>query len=168
MLPCMNADLMHSLSRSGIFSVKELLDIPKASLQNVTGSFPASRLYQDLQHFPRVRTKLKLQKKETNGESSDALYIRLEKSNSRRHSSRAFVPRFPKIKEEQWWLVLGNTSTSELYALKRVSFSDHLVTSMKLPQTIPNLQGMKLILVSDCYIGFEQEHSIEGLIGSRH
>ncbi|KAL1337994.1 DExH-box ATP-dependent RNA helicase DExH14 [Arachis hypogaea] len=169
MLPCMNADLMQSLSRSGISSVQELLDIPKASLQNVTGSFPASRLYQDLQHFPRVKMKLKLQKKETNGESSDALYIRLEKSNSRRHSSQAFVPRFPKIKEEQWWLVLGNTSTSaELYALKRVSFSDQLVTLMKLPHTPSNLKGMKLILVSDCYIGFEQEHSIEGLIGGRH
>ncbi|MCI27068.1 activating signal cointegrator 1 complex subunit 3, partial [Trifolium medium] len=45
------------------------------------------------------------------------------------------------IKEEQWWLVLGNTSTSELYALKRVSFSDHLVTTMKLPPTAANLQG---------------------------
>jgi len=45
-----------------------------------------------------------------------------------------------QIKEEQWWLVLGNTSTSELYALKRVSVSDHLVTSMKLPLTPANLQ----------------------------
>jgi activating signal cointegrator complex subunit 3 len=45
-----------------------------------------------------------------------------------------------QIKEEQWWLVLGNTSTSELYALKRVSFSDHLVTTMKLPPTAANLQ----------------------------
>ena len=46
MLPCMNAELINSLSRSGISSVQELLDIPKAALQNVTGNFPASRLYQ--------------------------------------------------------------------------------------------------------------------------
>lgn len=37
------------------------------------------------------------------------------------------------MKDEAWWLVLGNTSTSELYALKRVSFADRLVTTMQLP-----------------------------------
>jgi len=37
-------------------------------------------------------------------------------------------------------LVLANTSTSELYALKRVSFSVHLTTSMKLPLPQDNLQ----------------------------
>ncbi|CAJ1975360.1 unnamed protein product [Sphenostylis stenocarpa] len=163
MLPCMNTDLLSSLSQRGISSVQELLDIPKTALQTVTANFPASRLYQDLQHFPHIKMKLKVQRRDTDGERSHTLNIRLEKINSRRHSSRAFVPRFPKIKEEQWWLVLGNTSTSELYALKRVSFSDHLVTSMKLPQTPASLQGIKLILVSDCYIGFEQEHSIDNL-----
>ncbi|XP_014495737.1 DExH-box ATP-dependent RNA helicase DExH14 isoform X2 [Vigna radiata var. radiata] len=161
MLPCMNTDLINSLSQRGICSVQELLDIPKTALQTLTANFPASRLYQDLQHFPHIKVKLKIQRRDTDGEKSDILNIRLEKINSRRHSSRAFVPRFPKIKEEQWWLVLANTSTSELYALKRVSFSDHLNTSMKLPLTPANLQGVKLILVSDCYIGFEQEHSIE-------
>lgn len=127
-----------------------------------------SYLDQDLQHFPHIKVKLKIQRRDTDGEKSDILNIRLEKINSRRHSSRAFVPRFPKvfflsykkmllwflvccgkyylpfswqqIKEEQWWLVLANTSTSELYALKRVSFSDHLNTSMKLPLTPANLQ----------------------------
>ncbi|GAU12731.1 hypothetical protein TSUD_122230 [Trifolium subterraneum] len=160
MLPCMNTDLITSLSKRGIYSLQELLDIPRAALQTAIGNFPASRLYQDLQHFPHVKMKLKLQEKETGSERCHILHIRLEKLNSRRHSSRAFVPRFPKIKEEQWWLVLGNTSTSELYALKRVSFSDHLVTTMKLPPTAANLQDVKVILVSDCYIGFEQEHSV--------
>lgn len=161
MLPCMNNDLITSLSKRGIYSLQELLDIPRAALQTVIGNFPASRLYQDLQNFPHVKMKLKLQERDTGGERCYILHIRLEKLNSRRHSSRAFVPRFPKIKEEQWWLVLGNTSTSELYALKRVSFSDHLVTSMKLPITPANLQDVKVTLVSDCYIGFEQEHSIK-------
>lgn len=46
MLPCMNADLVTSLSKRGIYSIQELLDIPKAALQTVTENFPASRLYQ--------------------------------------------------------------------------------------------------------------------------
>lgn len=94
-----------------------------------------------------------------------------------------------QIKDEAWWLILGNTSTSELYAVKRISFSDHINTHMELPSSIANpqvhynlqvyvhihrwiylfilfiLQGMKLIVVSDCYLGYEVEHSIEKLIG---
>ncbi|XWS51215.1 hypothetical protein CRYUN_Cryun12cG0157700 [Craigia yunnanensis] len=162
MLPCMNNELAGSLSKRGI-SVQQLLDLPKATMQTVIGNFPAAKLYQDLQHFPRIQMKLKLLKKGTESEKSLQLNIRLEKTNLRRNASRAFVPRFPKLKDEAWWLILGNTSTSELYALKRVSFSDRLVTHMELPSDVTTFQGMKLIIVSDCYLGFDQEHSIEEL-----
>ena len=47
---------------------------------------------------------------------------------------------FLQVKDEAWWLILGNTSTSDLYALKRVSFSDRLVTHMELPSTQASLQ----------------------------
>ena len=56
-----------------------------------------SFLDQDLQHFPHVKMKLKVQRKDTDGDRSRILSVRLEKTNSRRHSSRAFVPRFPKV-----------------------------------------------------------------------
>jgi len=52
------------------------------------------------------------------------------------------------VKDEAWWLVLGNTSTSELYALKRVSFTDHLVTHMKLPSALTDMQVQMNILPS--------------------
>ncbi|KAJ0104588.1 hypothetical protein Patl1_18876 [Pistacia atlantica] len=78
------------------------------------------------------------------------------------------VSRLYQLKDEAWWLVLGNTSTSELYAIKRVSFTDRLNTHMELPSSTTTVQGMKLIVVSDCYIGFEQEHSVEGLVHLRN
>jgi len=58
-----------------------------------------SYLDQDLQHFPHIKVKLKVQRRDRDGdgERSDILNIRLEKINSRRHSSRAFVPRYPKV-----------------------------------------------------------------------
>ncbi|XP_038724943.1 DExH-box ATP-dependent RNA helicase DExH14 isoform X2 [Tripterygium wilfordii] len=161
MLPCMNADLFELLNKQGISSVQQLLNLPKTTLQALIGDFPASRLYQDLQQFPRVRMKLKLQRKHTEVGESKTLNVRLEKTNYRKNTSRAFTPRYPKQKDEAWWLVLCNTSTSELYALKRVSFYDHLVTRMDIPSSLISLQGLKLMMVSDCYIGFDQEHSVE-------
>ncbi|KAM3703462.1 hypothetical protein ACJW30_04G098400 [Castanea mollissima] len=163
MLPSMNVDLASSLNKRGISTVQQLLDLPKATFQNVIGNSPASRLNQDLQHFPIVQVRLKLQRRDTDGAKSPTLTIRLEKINFKRNKSRAFTPRFPKVKVEAWWLVLGNPSTSDLYALKRISFSDRLVTHMELPSTLGSLQGMKLILVSDCYLGFEREYSLEDL-----
>lgn len=167
MLPCMNEDLLQSLRKRGISTVQQLLDLPGAPLQAMIGNFPASRFYQDLQNFPCIRMKLRVEKKDIDGRKSLSLKIKLEKTNRKQNRSRAFTPRFPKLKDEAWWLVLGNTSTSELYALKRVSFTDHLVTHMELPSTLTSVQGMKLMLVSDCYIGFEQEHSVEELVKSQ-
>jgi hypothetical protein len=35
--------------------------------------------------------------------------------------SGAYVPQFPKRKEEGWWLILGDPHTGELIALRRVN-----------------------------------------------
>lgn len=164
MLPCMSEDLTSTLGRRGISKVQQLLDLPRATLQNLLGSSPVSSLYQDLQRFPRIQMKLRVQNKDDGSQSSCSLNVRLENVNTKRKTSRAFTPLFPKVKDEAWWLVLGNTVTSELYALKRVSFSDHLVTHMDLPSTSMMSQGSKLILVSDCYLGYELECPLEDLI----
>uniref|UniRef100_A0A803P9U3 RNA helicase n=1 Tax=Cannabis sativa TaxID=3483 RepID=A0A803P9U3_CANSA len=168
MLPCMNVELADSLSTRGVSSLPQLLNFSKATLQTMIGNVPASKLFQDLQYFPNLQVKLRIQQRKTGSASSPSLNIRLEKRNSRRKGSRAFAPRFPKVKDEAWWLILGNTSSSELHALKRVSFSDHLVTHMELPSDPTAVQGMKLILVSDCYLGYEQEHSLPELQTARN
>ncbi|CAO2818508.1 unnamed protein product [Amaranthus hypochondriacus] len=164
MLPCLNNNIIGTLRRQGISNVQQLLDVPRASLQNLLGNFPASTLYQDLQKFPRVHIKLRLKKKDESASSPYSLNVRLENANGKRKTPRAFAPRFPKVKDEAWWLVLGNTITSELYALKRVSFADHLVTHMDLPSHSVTSQDLKLILVSDCYLGYELEYSLEELL----
>ncbi|KAI4303767.1 hypothetical protein MLD38_039362 [Melastoma candidum] len=158
-LPSMNVELEKALQTRGITSLQQLLDLPKSTLQSIMGESRASRFYQELQQFPRIRMKLRLQRED---DSSSTIEIRLEKMN-RRSTSRAFTPRFPKIKDEAWWLVLGNTSSSELYALKRVSFADRLVTRMKLPPALTDMQAVKVMLISDCYLGYEQEQSVENL-----
>ncbi|KAE8716022.1 hypothetical protein F3Y22_tig00110156pilonHSYRG00221 [Hibiscus syriacus] len=170
MLPCMNDELASSLSKRGISTVQQLFDIPKATLQTVIGNFPSSKLYQDLQHFPCIQIKLKLLKKVTETERSLQLNIRLEKTNLRRNISRAFTPRFPKIKDEAWWLILGNTSTAELYALKRVSFSDRLVTHMELPSDVTSFQIAILVLSNNTPLKILPHHldqpTLLGTVGS--
>ncbi|CAH9088182.1 unnamed protein product [Cuscuta europaea] len=157
MLPCMTKDLYSSLSKLGIINIQQLLDLSPAKLQPVIESSVFSKLHQELQNFPRIQVRLRIQRRE----DLTTLNIRMENINMGRRKSKAFTPRYPKIKDEAWWLVLCNTITSELHALKRVSFSDRLVTHMDLPSGPNSFQGLKLLLVSDCYLGFEQEYSID-------
>jgi hypothetical protein len=53
-------------------------------------------IVQDLQHFPRVDVKIKLQD-ELQEQSKPTLNIRAQLKNSRRSTSRAIAPRFPKV-----------------------------------------------------------------------
>ncbi|PWZ04811.1 DExH-box ATP-dependent RNA helicase DExH14 [Zea mays] len=162
MLPSMNDDILDHLKSRGVSTVPSLLDLSREELRRVLQPFSASELYQDLQHFPHVDVKVKLHNEQERSKPP-TLNIRLQLKNSRRSASRAFAPRFPKAKQEAWWLVLGNATSSELYGLKRISFADRVInTRMELPQTF-NVQETKLILVSDCYLGFDLEYSLEHL-----
>ncbi|VAI08396.1 unnamed protein product [Triticum turgidum subsp. durum] len=159
MLPSMNDNLLDHLKGRGVSTVLSLLDHSREELHKLLQPFSAADLYQDLQHFPRLDVKVKLQNEDKEQSKPQMLNIRMQIKNTRR-SPRVFSSKFPKAKQEAWWLVLGNTTSSELYGLKRISFADRVLnTRMELPPML-NIQEAKLIVVSDCYLGFDQEVSL--------
>jgi activating signal cointegrator complex subunit 3 len=85
---------------------------------------------------------------------------------------RAVCPLYPKIKQEGWWVVLGDREQNELHALRRVSFGDETKVRLTYEQS-PSSGGsfgtpsFVLYLVSDCYLGLDQEvdvvcHAVPG------
>uniref|UniRef100_A0A453INT9 RNA helicase n=1 Tax=Aegilops tauschii subsp. strangulata TaxID=200361 RepID=A0A453INT9_AEGTS len=159
MLPSMNDNLLDHLKGRGVSTVLSLLDRSREELHKLLQPFSAAELYQDLQHFPRLDVKVKLQNEDKEQSKPQMLNIRMQIKNTRR-SPRVFSSKFPKAKQEAWWLVLGNITSSELYGLKRISFADRVLnTRMELPPML-NMQEAKLIVVSDCYLGFDQEVSL--------
>ncbi|XP_010537248.1 PREDICTED: DExH-box ATP-dependent RNA helicase DExH12 [Tarenaya hassleriana] len=68
--------------------------------------------------------------------------------------------RYPKTKEEGWWLVVGDTNTNQLLAIKRVSLQRK--ARVKLDFTAPTEPGDKsytLYFMCDSYLGCDQEYS---------
>jgi pre-mRNA-splicing helicase BRR2 len=68
--------------------------------------------------------------------------------------------RYPKTKEEGWWLVVGDTKTNQLLAIKRVSLQRKV--KVKLDFTAPSEPGEKsytLYFMCDSYLGCDQEYS---------
>lgn len=69
------------------------------------------------------------------------------------------TPRYPKAKEEGWWLVVGDTKSNSLLAIKRVSLQRK--SKVKLDFTAPSDAGKKsytLYFMCDSYLGCDQEY----------
>ncbi|XP_009127091.2 DExH-box ATP-dependent RNA helicase DExH12 [Brassica rapa] len=70
------------------------------------------------------------------------------------------APRYPKTKEEGWWLVVGDTKTNQLVAIKRVSLQKK--AKVKLDFQVPSEAGEKsytLYFMCDSYLGCDQEYA---------
>ena len=70
------------------------------------------------------------------------------------------APRYPKAKEEGWWLVVGDTKSNQLLAIKRVSLERN--AKVKLKFAAPADAGEKqynLYFMCDSYMGCDQECS---------
>ena len=79
-----------------------------------------------------------------------------------RHDTRAYTPRFPKAKDEGWWVLIGEVDSGELLALKRLG-SVRGKTTTNLAFSTPEEPCRKiytLYLISDCYLGLDQQHDL--------
>ncbi|KAK9129134.1 hypothetical protein Sjap_009621 [Stephania japonica] len=89
-----------------------------------------------------------------------SLQITLERDLEGRSEVGAVdAPRYPKTKEEGWWVVVGDTKSNQLLAIKRVSLQRRL--KVKLEFAAPTEVGeksYKLYFMCDSYFGCDQEY----------
>ncbi|XP_036173870.1 activating signal cointegrator 1 complex subunit 3 isoform X2 [Myotis myotis] len=79
-----------------------------------------------------------------------------------KQDNHAVAPRFPKSKDEGWFLILGEVDKRELIALKRVGYvRNHHVASISFytPEA-PGRYIYTLYFMSDCYLGLDQQYDI--------
>lgn len=71
-------------------------------------------------------------------------------------------PKFPKGKDEGWFLSLGNQYDGELYAMKRIAYRSNR-SSHQLTFVAPSSKGRYIYtvyLMSDGYLGFDQQYNV--------
>lgn len=85
---------------------------------------------------------------------------------------RVHAPKFPKAKDEGWFLVLGEVESGELIALKRVPPVRGRVTHTMVFTTPPEpgKAVLTLYVMSDSYLGLDQQYDIhlEIIVSSRN
>jgi pre-mRNA-splicing helicase BRR2 len=69
------------------------------------------------------------------------------------------APFYPTKKLENWWLVVGEESTNSLLAIKRVTIAKSLNVRLEFVIPTPGKHDLKLYLMSDSYMGVDQEPS---------
>ncbi|XP_066171281.1 activating signal cointegrator 1 complex subunit 3 [Sylvia atricapilla] len=79
-----------------------------------------------------------------------------------KQDSKAMAPRFPKAKDEGWFLILGEVDKKELIALKRTGYVRNRNT-VSIAFYTPEAPGKciyTLYLMSDSYLGMDQQYDI--------
>ncbi|KAG6376822.1 immunoglobulin E-set [Boletus reticuloceps] len=70
------------------------------------------------------------------------------------------APFYPVKKMASWWLVVGEPSTRQLHAIKRVTISKRL--AVKLEFTLPKgTHSLKLYVICDSHVGADHDVSLD-------
>uniref|UniRef100_A0A674AIC3 RNA helicase n=1 Tax=Salmo trutta TaxID=8032 RepID=A0A674AIC3_SALTR len=94
------------------------------------------------------------------------LQVSLQRINTgqqrRKQDSKAQAPRFPKNKDESWFLVLGEVERRELLAVKRIGYCRHRSTISLAFYTPEKTRKCiyTLYLMSDSYLGLDQQYDL--------
>ena len=70
------------------------------------------------------------------------------------------APYYPHKKSPTWWLVIGESSTKQLHAIKKVTIKKSL--TVKLEFVLPKgTHDLKLYVICDSYMGADQDISLD-------
>ncbi|KAG2697994.1 hypothetical protein I3760_07G130100 [Carya illinoinensis] len=69
------------------------------------------------------------------------------------------APRYPKAKDEGWWLVVGDTKTNQLLAIKRVSLQRKSKVKLDFAPAEAGKKTYTLYFMCDSYLGCDQEYT---------
>jgi len=171
-LPHVTKDMALKLGKMGVNSVAELMDMEDDE-RNQALALPPSKMQDIAQfcnNFPDIDVKYQLEdESEVVAGESAVLTVDLEREEDEEQTGVPMVnaPRYPQLKAEGWWLVLGNPKTNELLSIKRISMKKHALTS-KLEFTAPEAgkHTFMLYLMSDSYVGCDQEYEITVKVGA--
>lgn len=69
------------------------------------------------------------------------------------------APRYPKARDEGWWLVVGDTKTNQLLAIKRVSLQRKSKVKLDFAPAEAGKKTYTLYFMCDSYLGCDQEYT---------
>jgi pre-mRNA-splicing helicase BRR2 len=142
-----------NLAEMSADEMRDLLQLPCSQLQDIIGFF---------KRLPNIDVAYEVSEgDDIRAGGNVTLQVTLERDmvNMPPETGPVHAPRYPKPREEGWWLVIGDSSTDQLLAIKRAAL--HKSAQLKLEFTVAAEAGKKdymVFLMSDSYLGCDQEY----------
>ena len=143
-----------------IFDLLEMEDVARRELLNMPNSYLLD-IARFCNHFPNVDLSYEVLPNDSVRTGEDiTICVTLERDiDSKTEVGHVDAPRYPKAKEEGWWLVVGDTKTNSLLAIKRVSLQRKLKAKLQFAApTDPGKKSYILYFMCDSYMGCDQEY----------
>eukprot|EP00210_Caulerpa_lentillifera_P005576 g5333.t1 len=161
-IPHFNRELCKKLTDQGLESVFDLVDLDQEKRADLLKM--SEKQLDDVDLFCSRYPDIQLNFEVLDSESISAddpvkMTVMLERETKDSELRPVDAPRFPKRKDEGWWLVVGIPKQNQLLAIKRVSLQQRSV--VKLDFTAPSEQGshsLTLFFMCDSYLGCDQEY----------
>ncbi|KAL2643968.1 hypothetical protein R1flu_011555 [Riccia fluitans] len=149
-------------SIESVFDLVEMEDSERRDLLQMTSS-QLLDIARVCNRFPNIDLGFEvLDKDDISTGETVVLQVTLERElEARQELGPVDAPRFPKPKDEGWWLVVGDPKSNQLLAIKRVALQRK--ARVKLEFTSPSEPGKKtytLYFMCDAYLGCDQEYPV--------
>ena len=111
--------------------------------------------------YPNIEIDFKVEDPENIATNSPA-YLKIaatrgDEDEDEEPDTTVHAPFYPLKKMENWWLVVGDESTKNLLAIKRVTIGKKLETRLEFVPTRVGEQELTLYLMCDSYVGVDQD-----------
>ena len=166
-LPGMSAAAEEALAARGLTHLAQLVRLDAQALKRALGGILSARQLSELSGLlatlPATEREAAPPPLAVEAGADCAISVTVS-TGGRRARRSAFAPAFPKARGGGWWLVMGEGD--ELFALKRINLpsgggSGPLKTELMMcaPEE-PGVHECAVLLVSDSYIGLDQQVTV--------
>ncbi|KAM7481884.1 hypothetical protein LguiB_006467 [Lonicera macranthoides] len=163
-LPHFTKDLVKQCQEKGIESVFDLLEMEdneRRELLQMSDS-QLMDIAKTCNRFPNIDLTYEVDSENARAGEDISMVVTLERDlEGRTEVGPVDAPRYPKAKEEGWWLVVGDTKSNQVLAIKRVP--QQRKSKVKLEFAAPGEAGKKtyaLYFMCDSYMGCDQEYNV--------
>jgi len=163
-LPHVSKDLAKKADAAGIEGIFDLLEMEDDDRTALLGMSPTqlADVARACNRYPNVELAFEV-KDEDEVAAGDAVTVEVSLERDADEVTKVptvHAPRFPKAKEEGWWLLIGDSKTNALLCIKRITLQ--LKAKVKLEFVAPEAgeYAYTLYLMSDSYLGCDQEYEL--------
>jgi len=163
-LPHFTNDIIEKCKQKNIESIFDVMDMEdedRNQLLSTLNSVKMTEVAKFCNRYPNIEMSYDVVNKDSVQSGSQVnVNVALEREDE--VTGPVIAPLFPQKREENWWVVIGDTKTNTLHSIKRLTLNQK--AKIKLDYTAPstiNSHSYVLYLMSDAYVGCDQEYKFQ-------